>query len=525
MKNYEKNIKDQQNIINNLNKKIQELNNEIAQNKKNKLIEEKKNKLKEDKIKDFEKLKEQFNSNLQELKDTKKNFMAIQKEKNELIDINTEKDAQIKELENENISIKKELEQLKNSREKESINNKIESKNKELEDKIDQLLSDNEKLKKDNSEIEKELQKEKQEKKNLKESLNNIETKYNNIINKNKELVNKQLELKEELNYKDKLLKAQQNSNNSKNDETLKRLDLKEKEIIELKDSYDLKMKEFDKLEKENLYLNNYLKEKSNESVRLQQKIDNYEKRINFLNQEMQSINNQKRNNEEMERNLQQQFNALNQKNYEIENKRKELQNDLKRNQNMKQEYDNLIFQNQQLMNEIQQKQNQLNGLTRKINQEKSGIQKNQSQSLSEPPKPLSPIRTYEKPTLIGLNNIGATCFMNATLQCFSQTKDLTNYFLKPQNKSKIINNNIANNKNNEPQLSPIYLDLINKLWAKNSYSKNFSPTIFMNTIEEMNPLFKQGQPGDSKDFIIFILEQFHKELKKAIKNKIQIRP
>ena len=38
-----------------------------------------------------------------------------------------------------------------------------------------------------------------------------------------------------------------------------------------------------------------------------------------------------------------------------------------------------------------------------------------------------------------------------------------------------------------------------------------------MNTINSMNPLFKKGQPGDSKDFIIFILEQFHKELKQAV--------
>ena len=32
----------------------------------------------------------------------------------------------------------------------------------------------------------------------------------------------------------------------------------------------------------------------------------------------------------------------------------------------------------------------------------------------------------YDSPTLIGLNNIGVTCFMNSTLQCLSQTKDLT---------------------------------------------------------------------------------------------------
>ncbi len=41
-----------------------------------------------------------------------------------------------------------------------------------------------------------------------------------------------------------------------------------------------------------------------------------------------------------------------------------------------------------------------------------------------------------------------------------------------------------------------------------------------MNIVEKMNPLFKQGQAGDSKDFIIFILEQIHKELKSPVISK-----
>ena len=67
-------------------------------------------------------------------------------------------------------------------------------------------------------------------------------------------------------------------------------------------------------------------------------------------------------------------------------------------------------------------------------------------------------------------------------------------------------------------QLSPIYSELIKKLWEKNG-PESFSPYNFINTIEKMNPLIKQGQAGDSKDFIIFILEQLHKELKKSVKN------
>jgi len=38
-----------------------------------------------------------------------------------------------------------------------------------------------------------------------------------------------------------------------------------------------------------------------------------------------------------------------------------------------------------------------------------------------------------------------------------------------------------------------------------------------MNTINDINPLFKTGQAGDAKDFIIFVLEQLHKELRKSV--------
>ena len=38
-----------------------------------------------------------------------------------------------------------------------------------------------------------------------------------------------------------------------------------------------------------------------------------------------------------------------------------------------------------------------------------------------------------------------------------------------------------------------------------------------MNRVNAMNPLFQKGQAGDAKDFIIFVLEQMHKELKKPL--------
>ena len=136
------------------------------------------------------------------------------------------------------------------------------------------------------------------------------------------------------------------------------------------------------------------------------------------------------------------------------------------------------------------------------------------------------PLKLYVVPTLIGLNNIGATCFMNSTLQCLSQTKDLTNFFLKQKYLEKSGNNNISLNDKSNYRLYSSFLELIQKLWDKNG-PKSYSPTEFMNLVNEMNPLFKTGQAGDAKDFIIFVLEQLHKELSKSVKsnNIINLEP
>ena len=133
--------------------------------------------------------------------------------------------------------------------------------------------------------------------------------------------------------------------------------------------------------------------------------------------------------------------------------------------------------------------------------------------------KVLQAIKDYQRPPLIGLQNIGATCFMNSTLQCLSQTKGLTNYFLKDSNISHIINNNIARLNPREYQLAPVYHELIQNLWRLDG-QKYYAPYNFMKRVNDMNPLFKKGEAGDAKDFIIFVLEQMHKELNKSLKIK-----
>ena len=188
------------------------------------------------------------------------------------------------------------------------------------------------------------------------------------------------------------------------------------------------------------------------------------------------------------------------------------------------------IFAYQKKEKEKDNKNKNLNQNNKMINNNKNINNKNKQKDIknkimkpkksNEIPIKTNLIKTYSEPTLIGLNNIGAICFINSSLQCLSQTEELTNYFLDQKHKDEIINkNNIALHNKNENQLSPSYYELINKLWEKNATEpKSYSPDNFIKIINEMNPLFKLGQAGDSKDFIIFILEQIHRELKKPIK-------
>jgi len=107
-------------------------------------------------------------------------------------------------------------------------------------------------------------------------------------------------------------------------------------------------------------------------------------------------------------------------------------------------------------------------------------------------------------PILVGLNNIGATCYMNATLQCLSNTDELNKYFL---NKFKYDSND--NNK----IISNAYHNVIKNLWNRDNNNKSFSPNEFKEKLSQENPLFAGVTANDSKDLINFLLERFHNEL------------
>ena len=108
---------------------------------------------------------------------------------------------------------------------------------------------------------------------------------------------------------------------------------------------------------------------------------------------------------------------------------------------------------------------------------------------------------------LIGLDNVGATCYMNATLQCFLNVKPLTEYLLNEQLFYKIYKNK------GSFTLSRAYCNLLEKVWLDDTITKHYAPREFKRVISAKNPLFEGINANDSKDLINFLLEEMNIEL------------
>ena len=550
-------------------KLIEEKNNEIKNLKQNEWNNKnKEEKAKEEILKNNKSLNEENNSLKNELINSKKIIEQLQKEINEINKKNKEKDDEYnkmiksnkeyedkineminknKELEQNNSNVKKELEEktkkINEFKEKEDEINKIKE---ELQKKIKQLETENNIKEQKIKLLEKNIEelKEKENKKIKEYKIEKLETgiqifplEKEKIESSNKEKENEikdnknnddlNIEYKELLKQKEeeitklkeenkKIIKNQEKNNETKNQNQ------NQNDIDNFKNQYikDLKNKnneEYKKREDELSLKDNDLKNREKELEKKISDIKNFEqeinKKISFLEDKENLLDNEYKN---------------------IEKEKEQLKQKSIDNSKLQKEYDNLKIKYLDLMKNTNNKKSVKNSFS--TDEKKCVMDKNKNAyfaqynnyidnnilNISGSRGGKEPLKEYESPTLVGLNNIGATCFMNSTLQCLSQTKGLTNYFLNERNKENIINNNIALKNKNDLQLSPVYLELIKILWKKDG-EKSFSPNTFMNIVNNMNPLFKTGQAGDAKDFIIFVLEQIHKELKKSVNvNKSQ---
>uniref|UniRef100_A0A6G1S8N0 ubiquitinyl hydrolase 1 n=1 Tax=Aceria tosichella TaxID=561515 RepID=A0A6G1S8N0_9ACAR len=106
---------------------------------------------------------------------------------------------------------------------------------------------------------------------------------------------------------------------------------------------------------------------------------------------------------------------------------------------------------------------------------------------------------------LIGLQNLGNTCYINAALQALSNCQQLTRFVLDCPEVIK------------DSGLSLCYSELIKEIWNPNS--QYAVPTSIVRNIKCIYPAFRGCTQQDAQEFLRCFLEQLHDELKEPVIN------
>ena len=123
-------------------------------------------------------------------------------------------------------------------------------------------------------------------------------------------------------------------------------------------------------------------------------------------------------------------------------------------------------------------------------------------------------LKPEEAKGMVGLSNLGNTCYMNSSLQCLSNSLDLTKYFLLKYYLNDI---NRGNRLGSNGSVATEYYKLINDMWCGND--TRIAPSEFIKSFQKFKSQFSTFRQQDAQEFLSLLLEQLHEDLNR-ISNK-----
>ncbi|XP_071440759.1 ubiquitin carboxyl-terminal hydrolase 2-like isoform X2 [Hetaerina americana] len=124
---------------------------------------------------------------------------------------------------------------------------------------------------------------------------------------------------------------------------------------------------------------------------------------------------------------------------------------------------------------------------------------------------------TVENGGLVGLRNLGNTCFMNSVLQCLSNTRPLLEYILG-DNYSSDIN---TTNSSMKGALIKAFSTVIQELWGYPEGSSSLSPavntTALKAQLQRFAPRFTGYSQQDAQEFLRYLLEGLHEDVNRVV--------
>eukprot|EP01114_Cavostelium_apophysatum_P000522 TRINITY_DN10473_c0_g1_i1.p1 TRINITY_DN10473_c0_g1~~TRINITY_DN10473_c0_g1_i1.p1 ORF type:complete len:811 (-),score=191.91 TRINITY_DN10473_c0_g1_i1:1186-3393(-) len=118
-------------------------------------------------------------------------------------------------------------------------------------------------------------------------------------------------------------------------------------------------------------------------------------------------------------------------------------------------------------------------------------------------------------PGLVGLHNLGNTCFMNSTLQCLSNALPLREYFLSDSYLKDI---NTKNPLGSKGVIAESFANLMKQMWS--GASSTLAPRDLKRNVGQIAPQFAGFSQHDSQEFLGFLLDMVHEDL-----NRVKDKP
>lgn len=110
------------------------------------------------------------------------------------------------------------------------------------------------------------------------------------------------------------------------------------------------------------------------------------------------------------------------------------------------------------------------------------------------------------KKGVVGIRNIGNTCYMNSVLQCLSNTKSLTDSVLDDMDGA-------------DGKLIRVYRDLLSRIWTA-SDSHPVDTTAFKSAFQRLSPRFAGYEQQDAQEFLRLLLDRLHMDV-----NRVKVKP